>query len=232
MAGSTPGPSAAMRASATSAPASATTAAATATGAGRASSATMPPAARAPRHARRPAARRPRRAGRSAADGDGGWPGPPPAHRRVPQPGRPAPAADAARPRTHTATSSRSAAIRPSAIPGTSASSSDRAEAAVGLAVVEDPLRHGRADAGQHVELLERRRVQVDRRRGAGRGGRPRAANAARDQPARARARAPAGRPRASRPGRDRQIGAPVGPTGAPHGIVHACGRAQAVDAG
>jgi hypothetical protein len=40
----------------------------------------------------------------------------------------------------------------------------ERVERTVCLAVVEDLLRRGGTDAGQRVELLERRRVQIERR--------------------------------------------------------------------
>ena len=53
-------------------------------------------------------------------------------------------------------------------MPGTCAELLDRAEAAVLLAVLEDLLRGRRPDAGQRVELLERRGVEVDRRRRCG----------------------------------------------------------------
>ena len=88
----------------------------------------------------------------------------------------------------------------------------DAPEAAVLLAVVEDPLRDAGADAVERVELLERRGVEVDRRRRAGRrrparrGGRAAAAPPApapaaaarRPPPAPGAGRGSGGRPRAS----------------------------------
>ena len=62
---------------------------------------------------------------------------------------------------------SRSAARRFSPMPGIWSSSSTRAEPAVLLAVLEDLLGGGRADAVELVELLERRGVEVDRLLGA-----------------------------------------------------------------
>ena len=50
-------------------------------------------------------------------------------------------------------------------MPGHLAELLDAAEAAVLLAVVEDPLRDAGPDAVERVELLERRGVEVDRRR-------------------------------------------------------------------
>ncbi len=78
----------------------------------------------------------------------------------------------------------------------------DALEGAVGGAVVDDLLRRGRADALQRVELFERRRVDVDRRRGGARRGRAacRPCSPPRRRPSPARRRAPAPRSAVRRP--------------------------------
>ena len=71
----------------------------------------------------------------------------------------------------HGTTRSRSCSSRFGPIPGTASSSSTELEGAVLLAVVEDFLRGHGPDAGQRVELLERRRAELHRARPALRGG-------------------------------------------------------------
>ena len=103
--------------------------------------------------------------------------------------------------RPQTRTCSRSAARRFSPMPGIWSSSSTEPKPPCSVAVVEDLLGRGRADAVERVELLERRGVEVDRLAGAAGGRRGRAGAAAPARCARGPGRGSGGRPRASRRG-------------------------------
>ncbi len=132
--------------------------------------------------------------------------------------------------RPHAVTLSRSDAIVASPMPGHLIELLDVREPAVGLAEVEDLLRRDRPDALQGVELLERRRVEVDRAGGRSRGGcLPSVASRHRRRPLRHDDLPPV--LHLLREVDLRQVRPPPRPAGPPHRVVHPRARAQPVDA-
>ena len=122
----------------------------------------------------------------------------------------------------HGTTSPRRLSIRAGPIPGIASSSSTDVNGPCSLPVVDDLLRRDGPDAGQRVELLDRRRVEVDGRRAA----------PARPRPAPAR---PAARARGtstcspSASGAARLTSADVGTPGRPAGAGDRVGDPRAL---